>query len=123
MAPRKPKQRVVIRLDGHALLVDDLTLAEFRIIEERTGIAWHSVNPMRSANEASAVLYVLAQRGGKTAQEAQTWVDALTLPEALRFITTEPYEHPDDRPKEYVDGVPVIDPKADQAVAGMTSSS
>lgn len=124
--PRKAvpgKERVVIRMDGHALLVDDLTLAEFRVIEERTGVPWTRVNPLVSAQQASAVLYVVAMRGGATAEQAQARVDAMDMPQVLKHLVLEPYEHEDDRPKEYEDGVPVIDPKADPAGQATTSSS
>jgi len=123
VAPRKKKQRVVIRVDGHALLVDDLTLAEFRTIEEKTGTPWTRVNPLASAQQASAVLYVAILRGGVTAEQAQARVDAMSLTETLKHLVLEDYENDDDRPAEYVDGAPVIDPKADTAAPGTTSSS
>lgn len=123
MAPKPKKQRVVIRVDGHALLIDDLTLAEFRTIEERTSVPWTRLNPLRSAAEAAAVLFVLFCRFGATAEEANARADGLNLKQALEHITLEDYEHADDRPSEYEDGVPVIDPKAGPGAPGTTSSS
>lgn len=122
MAPKPKKQRVVIHVDSHALLVDDLTLAEFRTVEEKTNVPWTRLNPLRSAGEASAVLFVLFRRFGATSEQAQARADAMTLTQALEHFKLEDYEHEDDRPSEYEDGVPVIDPKAAPVAPETTSS-
>jgi hypothetical protein len=123
VAARPKKKRVVIRIDGHALLIDDLTLAEFRTIEEKTGVPWTRVNPLASAEQASAVLYVVLRRGGSSAEQAQARVDGMSLTQTLKHLVLEDYEHDDDRPAEYENGAPVIDPKADTAAQGTTTSS
>jgi hypothetical protein len=107
--PGPQQQRVVLRIDGLVLLVDDLTLDEFREIEAETGVRWSSVNPLVSADQAHAVLSAVLRRT-MTAEDAQKRVGAMTLTETLTHIRLERYERSDDRPANYVDGVPVVDP-------------
>lgn len=114
---------MVIHVDGRALLIDDLTLGELRAVEEKTNIPWTRINPLRSAGEASAVLLVLFKREGLTDEQAQAKVDAIPFAKVLdEYIRLE--DGPaDDRPAEYDDGMPVIDPKAGPAAPGTTTSS
>lgn len=124
MAGRAPRQkrRVVIRIDGHVLLFDDFTLAECRLIEEATGVTWYALNPLGSAKEASAVLAAVLRRDVDHVT-AQARVDAMTLREMNKHLVLEPYEDDDDRPAEYVDGVPVVDPPRAAGEPVTTSSS
>ena len=113
--------RYVVRTDGVEFTWDDLTLAEWGRIEKATGVPWYDVHPLHHALHAHPVLVEALARAGVSRLEAQKRVDAMTSSEVLDRIKLEPYED-DDRPSEYQDGVPVIDPKAAPAASVTTGS-
>ncbi|SDG95125.1 hypothetical protein [Klenkia brasiliensis] len=118
-----PPLRVLrIRVDGTDLSTDDLTLAESRRIEEATGVPWHRLQPLQSAVQASAVLVEVKARTVDR-KAAQSWADGLTVAQVLEHLVMQDADREDDRPAEYVDGVPVIDPPPEAGEQGTTSSS
>lgn len=87
---------------------DDLTLAEVVAVEQETGESWVYMNPLRSAAQARAILRRLLARD-MGIDTATAHVDALRVVDVVKAI--EP-EVTDDRPKQHVDGLPQVDPKA-----------
>ena len=88
---------------------DDLTLGEVVDIERETGESWVVMNPLRSAAQARAIIRrLLARDLGIDKATAKT--DAMRVVDVVEAI--EP-EVKDDRPRQHVDGVPQVDPKAE----------
>lgn len=100
--------KVTVPNGGGSFFVDDLTLDEVCAVEEETGETWLRMNPARSARQARSILVRFAARtlGDK---EARRQVGSLSVRDVVGAI--EVVE--DDRPSEFHDGSPVVDPKAD----------
>lgn len=123
MPPRaKKKVRPVIRIDGLVLTLDDFTLAEWERIEAATGVPWYDTRPLNYARHAIPVLTEAVVRAGTSRTEAAKRVEAFTSRDTLEHIKLEEFDNADDRPADFVDGRPVIDPKADPAGAATTGS-
>lgn len=93
--------------NGKSYLDEDLTLAETAAIEDELGKTWLVINPLASAKHAKAIMTTLLARDMPREQAAAA-IDGLSLRAALDAIERAE----DDRPAEYANGVPVIDPKA-----------
>jgi hypothetical protein len=105
--------RVTVGGDSH--LVDDLTLDEVVEVEKETGESWLLMNPIRSAVQARALMVrFLARSVGEDAARKQ--IGAMRVADVVAAIERVD----DDRPDEFVDGVPVVDPKADGGAAATT---
>lgn len=123
MAPKKPlttpqaRQQAKVHVEGDAFYVDDLTLVEVALCEDETGESWLAVNPYRSAKWSKAIMTrFLARKIGE--DKAAAVINGYTLRQALSCIELVPE---DDRPVEYSEGVPVVNPKAatdDSATTG-----
>lgn len=95
---------------------DDLTLGEVVDIERETGESWVVMNPLRSAAQARAIIRrLLARDLGIDKATAKT--DAMRVVDVVDAI--EP-EVKDDRPRQHVDGVPLVDPKAETGGSATT---
>jgi hypothetical protein len=99
----------VFALDGQSFTSDDFTFAEVESIEAVTGSPWSTLNPLRSAAVARGFLATALIRSGMSDDDAKARIDALTVKDMKRMFTFTPE---DDRPQEYRDGLPVVDPKA-----------
>ena len=105
-----------VSVDGKTWNTEDLTLDEAIAVEEETGESWLFLNPIRSAKHAKAILArFLAREHGLDA--ARDRVGAMSVTEVLDCVDKA---DADDRPTEHRDGVPVVDPKADQAAPPTT---
>lgn len=106
--------------DDEWFTTDDLTLAEAVRIEKVRGESWVTINPMASAFDAQEVLITFLMRTMAEA-EAREQVEAWSLKEVtedrIRITTT------DDRPKQYANGLPVVDPKEGTDDSATSSSS
>ena len=102
--------------DGHgSFVVDDLTLAEAAQVEQETGESWLLMNPVKSASQARAIMTrFLARSLGE--EKARATVDGMSI----RAYADSVEKVDDDRPDEYRDGSPVVDPKAAEAAPGTT---
>lgn len=98
--------KVTIPNGGGSFFVDDLTLDEVCAVEDETGETWLRMNPARSARQARSIMVRFAARSlGE--KEAKRIVGGLSVRDVAGAIeVTE-----DDRPDEYQDGSPVVDPK------------
>lgn len=102
---------------GSTYEVDHLTVDEAIAIEEQTGSTWQTINPMRSAKHAKAILAAFMARDmGPEAATAK--VGAMTVEEILDAIV---WVDQDSLPTEFADGMP-SDPKAEEASTGGSSS-
>ena len=115
MAPKKPltvpqrSVRTKVTVAGQTFDRDDLTLAEVSLCEDETGQSWLAANPYTSGKWALAILTrFLARSVGE--EQAKATVGGYTIKEALGAL--ELVEE-DDRSTEFVEGIPVVDPKAD----------
>lgn len=95
----------LFRVDGEEWTSEDYTLDEMVAVEKRTGIVWGGLRPDREAEHARAM--VIAWYSRNMPDEAEKRAGALT---SRQFRVTEMDD--DDRPAEYRDGIPVVDPKA-----------
>lgn len=95
--------------------VDDLTLAEAAQVERETGETWLRMNPVRSAVQARAIVAAYLSRD-LSEEEARKVVDKMTVRAYLDCIERVD----DDRPDEYQDGRPVVDPKAAEGAPATT---
>jgi hypothetical protein len=91
---------------GGSFFVDDLTLDEVCVVEDETGESWLRMNPARSARQARAIMCRFLARS-KGDAEARKILGALKVSEVAAAITVVD----DDRPSEYDNGSPVVDPK------------
>ena len=109
-----------ITVDGESITTEDLTLDECVEIEKEAEEAWSFVilAPLKSAAHARAVLTkVMARKHGP--EEAAKRAGAMTFSQVL-----DAFEHvEDDQPKQYQDGMPVVDPKAASAETSIGTSS
>lgn len=106
---------VQVTVGGHRFLVEDLTLDEIVEVERETGQTWTQLNPLRSATHARAIMVrFLARDVGD--DEARAQVGGMRVGDAVQAIDVVK----DDRPDEFVNGAPVVDPKADAAAPAMT---
>lgn len=100
----------ILTFDGQVYREADLTIDEAERIENATQTTWRSINPIRSAKHARAILETfLVTRGNLSAEAAAAKVGALKVNEYLDLLTTE--EEDADLPKTYEDGFP---PPADE---------
>lgn len=96
---------VRVTVGGDSWLVDDLTLDEVVEVEKETGESWLRLNPLRSAVHARAVMVrFLARTAGE--DEARRRLGGMKVADVVAAITVVD----DDRPQEFHDGVPVVDP-------------
>ena len=105
-----------VTIGEQSWLTDDLTFAEVRQIEEETGETWAHANPLRSAKMAYAIMARFLARTMEL-DAARARLDAWSLRAVVDAITVVPQ---DDRPQEFVDGMPVVDPKAGGAEPATT---
>lgn len=95
----------ILTFDGQVYREADLTIDEAERIENATQTTWRSINPIRSAKHARAILETfLVTRGGLTSDQASAKVGALKVNEYLDLLTTE--EEDADLPQTYEDGFP-----------------
>jgi hypothetical protein len=107
--------RVVLPGDHGSFIVDDLTLDEAVAVERETGESWLHLNPVRSANQARAIMVqFLARSIGE--DKARAEVGKMTVGEFSKAVEVVK----DDRPDEFRDGQPVVDPKAVGVEPGTT---
>lgn len=101
----------LVKLEGEVLLnTEDLTFEELEALEQVTGTGWAFLFPNNDAKVAKALLALALVRSGMDDTAAKDKVAALTRREfrdSFERITDE--ANNDDRPKEWVDGLP--DPK------------
>jgi len=97
----------VFTVDGQKFSTADLTLDEVVAVEQATGVGWYALNPVESAAQARALLVEIYART-RSRDEAKKIVGALTVRDAARSID---WENDDDRPIEFENGIPVVDPK------------
>jgi hypothetical protein len=93
-------------VDGEEWTSEDYTLDEMVAAEKHTQIVWSGLRPDREAEHVRAMVAAWYSRTGP-ADEADKRAGALT---ARQFKVTVMAD--DDRPAEYRDGIPVLDPKA-----------
>ena len=101
------------RVDGEEWTSDDLTLGEQCDIERKLGLKWSYLDPVAEVIPRQAVIAAWYSRT-LSADEAEKKANALTV----RQVHVEVVE--DDRPAEFDDGLPVVDPKADGAAPATT---
>lgn len=109
--------RLHVKVDGVEYDVEDLTLDETCRFERATGASWGELNPTQSAVQCRAILLEFYART-RSRDEAEKVVGALSTRAAVEHIVL--VEAEDDRPAEYRDGVPVVDPKAEPAATATT---
>lgn len=98
-----------------SFFVDDLTLDEVCVVEDETGETWLRMNPVRSARQSRSIITrFLARTLGE--EKAKERAGRLTAKETASAIEVTS----DDRPDEYHDGSPVVDPKEAGAAPGTT---
>lgn len=69
---------------------DDLTIDEAMLIERMAGCQWGEIDPVRSANDARAVLAAcLSQRQNLTAEQATEKLKGITVVEFLKAVKRE----------------------------------
>jgi len=69
---------------------DDLTIDEAMMIEKMTGTTWASIDPVRTAADARAVLAVaLSQRCGLTVDEAEEKLKTVRAADYLKGVKRE----------------------------------
>lgn len=91
--------------DGRVVPEDDLTIAEVEVMEERTGLTWRQLNPLRSASCAKAILSTLYEkRDGLSRDEADKKVDAMKSSAVVDMVGF--YDPDEDMPAVYENGVP-----------------
>ena len=102
--------------DAGTFVVEDLTLDEVVAVERETGDTWVTLNPLRSAVHARAIMVrFLARTVGE--DEARRRLGGLRVADVVSGIERVP---DDDRPQEFRDGMPVVDPKADGGAPATT---
>jgi hypothetical protein len=95
----------VLTFDGQVYREADLTIDEAERIENATQTTWRSINPVRSAKHARAILETfLITRANLSADEASKKVGAIKVNDYLDLLTSE--EEDADLPKTYDDGFP-----------------
>jgi hypothetical protein len=106
----------VFVVDGQKTRGDDLTLDEIVEVEKAAGTGWYALNPYNSAVHCRALLVEIYARS-HSREDAQKLVGALTVRQAESMVD---FVAEDDRPIEYEDGIPVVDPKAGTGEPGTT---
>lgn len=101
----------VFSVDGQKVRSDDLTLDEIIAVEQSTGVGWYQLNPVESAVQCRAFLVQIHARS-RSRDEAEKLVGGMTAREAAAGID---FVENDDRPIEFDEGMPVVDPKEDTA--------
>lgn len=101
----------VFTVDGKKIRSDDLSLDELIAVEQSTGIGWDELNPFTSAVVCRAFLVQIHART-RSPEEAAKVVGAMSGREAARAVDVAT---DDDRPIEWDNGVPLVDPKEDTA--------
>jgi hypothetical protein len=91
---------------GDSWLVEDLTLDEVCEVEKETGETWLRLNPLRSAAHARAIMVRFVGRSVGV-DEARRELGALPVADVVAALKVVPE---DDRPQEFHDGMPVVDP-------------
>jgi hypothetical protein len=95
----------VLTFDGQVYREADLTIDEAERIENACQTTWRSINPIRSARHARAILETfLVTRAGASPDAAKARVGALKVNEYLDLITHE--EEDEDLPTQFEDGFP-----------------
>lgn len=101
----------LVKLDGEVLLnTEDLTFDELEALEQVSGMGWNFLLPQNDVKSARALLALALVKSGMDDAAAKEKVAGLTRREfrdSFERITDE--ANNDDRPKEWVDGLP--DPK------------
>lgn len=98
--------RITLPDDHGSFEVDDLTLAEAAQVERETGESWLYMNPVKSAEQARAIMTrFLARSLGE--DKARAVVDGMAIRDYAKAVDVIK----DDRPDEFRDGSPVVDPK------------
>jgi hypothetical protein len=106
----------VFTVDGQKVRSDDLTLDEIITVEQTAGVGWYQLNPVESAVQCRAFLVQIHART-RTREEAEKLVGGMTAREAAAGID---FTEDDDRPIEFDDGMPVVDPKEGTAASATT---
>lgn len=101
----------VFTVDGRKIRSDDLTLDEIVAVEQAAGVGWYQLNPVESAVQCRAFLVQIHART-RSRDEAEKLVGGMAAREAAASID---FAEDDDRPIEFDDGMPVVDPKEDTA--------
>jgi hypothetical protein len=102
--PETPK-KWVIRWGDHVLREQDMTLGDLEDIEERTGKNWFTINPMRDAKHAVAIVSTMvARETGRDYDEVRAEVRATG-----NEVFFDSYGMEDDTlPDVYQDGHPPV---------------
>jgi hypothetical protein len=100
-----------VTLDGRSWLSEDLTVDETCDIEAEVEDGWWFIvfEPVKTAKHARSILVRLSAREHGM-EEARKRVGAMTV--GQMFAAFEPVPE-DDRPEQYEDGLPVVDPKSE----------
>jgi hypothetical protein len=100
-----------VTLDGKSWLSEDLTVDETCEIEAAVEDDWWFVvtAPVKTAKHARAILTALSARTHGKAEAAKR-VGAMT---ARQMVDAFELVDDHDRPIEWVDGLPVVDPKSE----------
>lgn len=110
----------LVKVDGEVLLnTEDLTFDELGVIEETSGIGWMYLNPNNATGVARALLALALIKSGMADAAARDKVGQMTKREFRDAFELVVEGVNDDRPKEWVDGLP--DPK--EATGSSTSGS
>lgn len=109
--------RIHVTVEGVEYDLDDMTVDECVSFERATGTTWVAMNPTTSALHCRAVLVEFYARI-LPRDEAEKTVGGLSAKAAVKLISVVDAE--DDRPAEFRDGVPVVDPKAGQVEPATT---
>jgi len=106
---------VKVTVGDASWFVEDLTLDEACEVEKETGESWLRLNPVKSAVQARAIIvrFLARDLGDKVAREQVGGMSLADVVAALEIVD-------DDRPKEFHEGSPVVDPKEDGAGRSMT---
>lgn len=91
--------------DGQVVREDDLTIAEVEAMEERSGLTWRQLNPLRSAAVAKAILSTLYERrDGLTRDAADKKVDEMKSSTVVDMVGV--YDPAEGMPTMYENGIP-----------------
>jgi hypothetical protein len=107
-----------LTFDDQGTYTDDLTMGEVVGVEAKVGESWVFANPIRSAKWAVELSVAVLVKRGATEDEARERVLALTTSQMLNCI--ESVADRDDRPDEFRDGMPIVDPKAEEVATATT---
>jgi hypothetical protein len=106
MADGGTPQTWQLRYKGQVYDENSLTVAECEQLEDRLGVGWLSINPVRSATQARVILaHLHAARTGATFDEVSVEVGALTR---VAFLEDVWHMVDTDLPGSYIDGNPPV---------------